>query len=40
MAMLIIAGLQEQKLLASDVAVGPVDCLPNLVHFPTIQHAV
>jgi Right handed beta helix region len=40
MAMLLIAGLQGQKLLASDVAVGPVDCLPNLVHYPTIQHAV
>jgi hypothetical protein len=39
-AMLTIASLQGQKVLASDVAVGPVDCLPNLVHYPTIQHAV
>ena len=40
MAMLTLASLQGQKLLASNVAVGPVDCLPNLVHYPTIQHAV
>jgi parallel beta-helix repeat protein len=37
-AIAILAGLSGQQLLASTVAVG--GCVPNVVHFPTIQAAV
>ena len=39
-AVVVVAGLLGQSLVASTVVVGPTNCQPTLVHFSTIQAAI